>query len=222
MESYFSNQELIAQNHLNAIGDSVHGENFYAGGVEAQREEVSLPIILIATNTATTTETNIELFDTVNAVRKANIGLAGDGSKVVLSSGIQNISIVELLSTIAYGQTYKMAGVRITAASASDSSANSAPSASITYSVKDLNGKSQSQPLKPSANVFAQFKNIRDVKFPMLINALASFKVSSMPASTEVTYEFYPEAVSSPSTVATRSDANRGYSPAGLNAVATF
>jgi len=228
--TYFQEQELIAQNNtFNAYGEefSAAGEELYADSTTAGRQYVSLPIIIQATNTSTSTDaTNIELLNAFTANKKADASVATvDSGAITLASGISNISIAELYASIAGGTVYKMAGLRISAANTSEAIANSDPDQAITYSIKDLNGSASTTPLNPSTakNLFQNVKNARDVKFPMLINGFSSLKVSRISKGSVVTYELYPELMSSPSTQAVRNpSAARQSAPANLNKIHQF
>ncbi len=233
-QTFFEKRDIEANNfYLNAAGndeDYAVGDNFYTAGKEfyanepvSQRKSNSMPIIVICQNTATSTETAVELFDALNRYTKANSGLTGTADKVVITSGVQNISYQELLAFLFSGQVYEFAGVRITCTYAtSDAIQFSDPDASITYQMKEPSGKLTQEPLNPTPVVFQFMRNIRDVKYNMLCNAVTSFKVSSISPSSIIKYEFYPKTSSSPSTELVRGDIGKTYGQAGLNQVNAF
>lgn len=203
--NYLENVEFEANQFLSAAGDDLYaddnialGEQMYADAPVAR--ETALPIIIVAENTGTATETAIELFDAVNRSFSANITLSGASNLVKLTSGVQGVSYSELIRSIYGGETYKVKKMRIECLSASsDAEKESAPSASLLYTARTSAGRKEIQPLYPEISVLQQVKNIRDVEFPMIINSYTSITIESLAASSKVSYKLYASKIESPS-----------------------
>ena len=192
-------QHLSAEGYDYSEGTVAMGENLYADGTG--RKEISLPIIINAENTGTAADTLVELFNAISKAYSATPEISGTNSSVVLTSGIQGRSYAEIIRSIAAGTAYRFNRVRINCLAANtDSDKNSAPDASISYTMKTDTGKTETQPLYPEVSSLQNVLNIRDVKWDMLINHYASVTVESIPAGVKLQYKFYAEKIENSTT----------------------
>lgn len=219
------NKYLNANGEYPFGGDSVSaiGGEYFADGQTDERVQNSLPITIIATNTSTATDTNVELFDTINRRFLPNPQISGTNSGVVLTTGMVNISYLELLGFLLSGYTYEFGGVRIECTYAtSDSIANSDPGSAFLYQMKTAAGELKQVPKTPTVGAYQQVKNVRDVAFPIVVNAIASFKIASISASSVIRYEFYPKSEVSTASTLIKGSVQKNFGESGLNQIVRF
>lgn len=219
-----SKQNEVSQRYLNATGDE-----FYAGGESMDskfygegmgRQEISSPIIILAENTGTVADTNIELFDALVTGTGATAKITGDNSLVVKTSGIPNVSYERILGGILSGNVYRFNLLRIEVISASTTAdSESAAGESIVYSLQSPQGAQFSNPLFPTVSLIQQVKNVRDFQSNILINSDASLKIASIPAGAKIRYYFYPVAMGSATGEMVRGGNAKDYSAPQLNAL---
>lgn len=213
MENFYENAKFEANNYFAAEGDGYgselygqggnqdgvvpFGENLYGNG-NGGRIEQSLPAIIIAENTGTATDSNIELFDAASKGFGATPEITGDNSDVVLTTDMPNTSYAQFIRGMLTGETYIFSHLRIKTLDApTDSLKNSAPDASITYTAKTNLGRSETLPIYPEESSIQNIEYIRDVDQKFIVNANTSFKIASLTAGTKVSYKFYPQRVGS-------------------------
>ena len=206
MENYYEQAKIEANTYFAAEGSGMElygqgsnvalGEQIYAGG---ERASVSQPLIIIAENTGTATDTNIELFDAQSKAYSTTPEITGASSLVVLTSGIPGVTFSQIMRAVANGETYRFTHLRIQVLDAStESLKDSAADSSIQYSARTTLGETYSAPIYPMLSSIQQVKYIRDIQQTIIVNANAKFTVQDLTAGTKVRYMFYAQQIGSP------------------------
>jgi len=214
-----------ANTHFNAEGDGMYAggsvDNFYgADAAQSGRKQLTQPIIIIAENTGSSEETDIELFEVDSKSTTAPI-LAGTGSKVVLTSGVKNSTLTKLYASLRGATVFDCGSIRIECTKANnDNDLNSAAGVSLDYKLTTIQGDFSGKSIYCDVSIIQQVKNVRDVTTDgVVINSDASLMISRIPAGARIEYKMYPRQLGTSTSTMIRSNSAKEFAPIALNAI---
>lgn len=206
MENYYEKAKNEANNFFAAEGtpalysqggNIAMGEDFYAQAND--RRAVSQPLVIIAENTGTASDSAVELLDAATKAYSTTPEITGAGSLIKLTSGVPGVTFPQIIRGIANGETYRIGHIRIQVLDATtESLKNSAGDSSIEYATRTNLGERYATPLYPMISTVQQVEYIRDIMTPIIINNNTKFTVTEVTAGTKIRYMFYPAQIGSP------------------------